>query len=309
MTASQEPAAVFEGVCKRYGANEVLHDIRLTIEKGECVVLVGHNGAGKTTLMKLILGLKRPSSGQLRVLGEDPARASAAQRGRIGYLPESVSLYRTLTGRETLQFYGRLRGTASEARDRLLERVGLVEAADRRISTYSKGMLQRLGLAQALLGQPEFLLFDEPTTGLDPALRADFYDLLQELRDAGTTALISSHSLSEIESRSDRIAILKNGRLVACGTLDELREAAELRVRIRVSVSPGRAPSVAASVGDAAALDKVNDHFVDLSCVTGDKMEVVRRLAGLGTPVEDIDIILPRLEEVYSYFSSKAGPQ
>ncbi len=310
MSAPREVVIGFDGVSKRYGDEEVLSAVDLQVEAGECLALIGHNGAGKTTLMKLTLGLTRPSAGRVRVLGADPADVgSAALRRRVGYLPEKVSLYETLSGREALRFYASLKGETREACDRLLERVGLAEAADRRIATYSKGMRQRLGLAQALLGDPRLLFLDEPTTGLDPALRRRFYDLLDDLRDEGVTVLVSSHALSEIESRSDRVAILKQGHLVACGTLDQLRERAGLPVRIHVSVDPGQAGSVAEGVGGKAALQRINDRTVDLSCLSADKMEVVRRLAGLGEPVTDIEIMPPRLEEIYAYLSGEEAPR
>jgi Cu-processing system ATP-binding protein len=166
-------------------------------------------------------------------------------------------------------------------------------------------MRQRLGLAQALLGHPRLLFLDEPTTGLDPSLRRQFYDLIEELRRNGTTALISSHALSEIEARTDRVAIMKAGRLVACGTLDDLRREAGLPVRMRISVTPGEAGAVAGRLGTDITLDKVNEQTVDLSCIPGDKMTVVRRLADIGETVRDVDIAAPQLEEIYAHFTGK----
>ena len=166
---------------KRYGGLTALTATSLALAAGEVLALVGHNGAGKTTLMKLILGLIRPSAGTVRVFGADPAgREGAAARARIGFLPESVSFAGAMTGCEILRFYLALRGEAATAAGQLLERVGLAQAAGRRISTYSKGMRQRLGLAQALIGRPAVLLLDEPTTGLDPTLRQTFYDTVIE---------------------------------------------------------------------------------------------------------------------------------
>src|SRR6188472_4034629 len=156
---------------KSYRKVHALTEFSCSLDEGETVALVGHNGAGKTTLIKLMLGLIRPSAGAVRVLGEDPAAGEFAARRRLGYLPENVSFNAALTGHETLAFYARLKREPAKAVAVLLERVGLTHAANRRVGTYSKGMRQRLGLAQALLGRPRVLLLDEPTTGLDPALR------------------------------------------------------------------------------------------------------------------------------------------
>lgn len=232
------------GVSKRYGKVEAVKDIGFTLNAGETIALVGHNGAGKTTLIKLMLGLIRPTAGTVQVLGEDPATGDFAVRQRLGYLPESVSFHMALTGRETLAFYARLKRVAHSTTEALFERVGLApEAADRPVRTYSKGMRQRLGLAQALLGEPRVLLLDEPTSGLDPALRRNFYDLVTALRAGGTTILLSSHALTELEDRADRVIIVNRGINIADGTLDDLRRIARLPTRIGVKLADGAAAS------------------------------------------------------------------
>ena len=160
------------GVSKHYGAQRAIDGLDLQLRQGECVALAGHNGAGKSTLIKLVLGLIRPTHGRVTLFGEDAhSRAAARLRDRIGYLPETVALHPSLTGVETLAFYARLKRRPLSGNPALLEKVGIAGAAHRRVGGYSKGMRQRLALAQALLGQPRVLLFDEPTTGLDPASR------------------------------------------------------------------------------------------------------------------------------------------
>ena len=232
-------------VSKCYGNETVLRDINLSVQAGECIVLVGHNGAGKTTLMKLMLGLTRPTSGTVKVLGDNPVFSSVvAQRKPLGYLPESVAFYEAMTGREVLTFYARLKGSSNEESEKLLQLVGLDDAASRRVGTYSKGMRQRLGLAQAMLGDPQLLFLDEPTTGLDPLLRQHFYELIDGLHKEGTTSIISSHALNEVEARADRFVIMKKGIVVACGTLAELYKKAALPVRMHLTVMPGEASSV-----------------------------------------------------------------
>ncbi|MDQ7069499.1 MAG: ABC transporter ATP-binding protein, partial [Rhodobacterales bacterium] len=193
-------------VGKTYGDLETVCDVNLTIEAGERVALLGHNGAGKTTLMRMILGLTPVSSGTIKVLGRAPG--SRAARKSIGFLPESVAFHGALTGREQLRHFARLKSVSRAGADDLLDRVGLSAAADRKIRTYSKGMRQRIGLAQALLGKPKLALLDEPTSGLDPISRHEFYDIVDDLAAGGTAILLSSHALTELETRTDRIAIM-----------------------------------------------------------------------------------------------------
>ena len=298
------PAIALRGLAKSYGRQEVLQNIDLTVPAGESLALLGHNGAGKTTLIKLVLGLTRPSAGERAVLGCDvDSRDFVPLRRQIGYLPESVSLYDAMTGEEILRFFARLKGLSPELVEPLLSQVGLAEAARRRIRTYSKGMRQRLGLAQVLLGEPRLLLLDEPTTGLDPALRRELFDILSRLKQAGATIVISSHALGEIEARVDRLAILSRGKLLACGSLDELRAGAALPVRLRIAAPPGGASTVAEAVGAAGQLTKVNDRTVDLTCLDRDKMQILRRIADLDTAVEDVEIVPPRLEDLYAHYT------
>jgi Cu-processing system ATP-binding protein len=290
-------------VTKRYGSETVLSDVGFSIQAGECVVLVGHNGAGKTTLMKLMLGLTRPTSGRVTVLGGDPASGTAiTQHKTLGYLPESVAFYDAMSGREVLTFYARLKGVSNRHCSNLLETVGLAPAAKRRVGTYSKGMRQRLGLAQAMLGNPELLFLDEPTTGLDPGLRHQFYELIDAMHKQGATSVISSHALNEVEARANRFIIMKAGIMIAGGTLDELYQQAALPVRLEVSVTPGEASSVAERLGSAINIGKVGSKTLQLSCFNGDKMPLIRRISELGEVVTDLQIMPPRLDEVYSHF-------
>jgi Cu-processing system ATP-binding protein len=248
--------------------------------------------------LKLMLGLTRPSAGGGRVFGADRAgRAGGAIRKRIGFLPESVGFAGAMTGAEVLRFYLALRGEPAASAGPLLERVGLAHAAGRRVSTYSKGMRQRLGLAQALIGRPAVLLLDEPTTGLDPTLRQTFYGIVAELRGEGCAVLLSSHALAELEHRADRVAILERGRLVAHGRLAELRRAAGLPVRIRVTLPDAAAP-IAGLRGLGA--EPVGAGLMELRVTNGAKIEMLGRLAGLRPMIEDIEVLPPSLDEVYA---------
>jgi len=299
---TEQPNLELEKTVKRYDGLQVLHDISFAVSPGEVVALVGHNGAGKTTIMKLLLGLIRPTQGAVRVLGHDPAGSNAAEaRLGMGFLPETVSFPANMTGREIMNFYARLKRQDRKANDDLLDMVGLADAAGRRVKTYSKGMRQRLGLAQALIGSPRVLLLDEPTTGLDPSLRRSFYDTIMSLKDDGVTVLLASHALSELESRVDRIAIMNKGHLMADGSLAELRQRAGLPARIRLTTDDGSAARAAERL-QGADIRRVNGRTVEFDCPSEDKMELVRRVTDLGVTIEDIEIELPNLDRIYELY-------
>lgn len=304
--SNNKPVVSLDAVSKAYGNETVVSDVSFNIQPGECVVLVGHNGAGKTTLMKLMLGLTRPTSGSVEVLGRNPAFGKAvAQHKSLGYLPESVALYEAMSGREVLAFFARLKGVSAKDGEQLLETVGLADAAKRRVGTYSKGMRQRLGLAQAMLGNPRLLFLDEPTTGLDPGLRHQFYELIEGLHEAGATSLISSHALSEVEARANRFIIMKSGVVIASGTLDQLYLQAALPVRLKIAAAPGLAASVAERLGSDINISDISDTTLSVSCFNGDKMSLVRRIGELGDLVDDLQIKPPKLDEVYSHFMNR----
>ncbi|MHA1598998.1 MAG: ABC transporter ATP-binding protein [Alphaproteobacteria bacterium] len=297
-----DAALTFDHASKVYAGRTVLDDAVLSIALGETLALVGHNGAGKTTMIKLLLGLIRPTSGAVRVLGLDPAGEDGAEAKRaLGFLPETVAFQQAMTGIEALNFFARLKAADLTKNMALLERVGLEDAAKRRVKTYSKGMRQRLGLAQALLGNPRLMLLDEPTSGLDPATRRQFYDTISALRDDGVTVLLSSHALSEFESHVDRIAIMNAGRLRASGTLAELRDDADIPVRIRLRTRDGVAADIANRL-DGIDVTRVNGRMVELSCTPEDKMTLVRRITDMGASIEDMEIDLPSLDQLYRHY-------
>ena len=224
MKASGMDVVTLQGVSKKFGVVQAVNDFSLCVKQGEILGFLGVNGAGKTTTIKLMLGFFPPDQGVISVFGGDPR--NSATRCRIGYMPETAYYYPYLNVRELLAFYGGLCGMSPAAiRERsevLIQRVGLQEAAGRVLRTYSKGMLQRAGIAQALLHDPDLLILDEPFTGLDPLARIQFRDLIYELKAQGKTVFFSSHELSEAELMCDRVAILKAGALVWCGTRQEV---------------------------------------------------------------------------------------
>ena len=210
-----------------FGGQDVhaLRDLTLEVHSGEIFAYLGPNGSGKTTTIKLLLGLIFPSSGTMRIMGEKDI-ASAKVKQKIGYLPEGAYYPDFLRGEEILRYYGRLYGLSgkhlSRRIDEVVEQVGMGFARKRMLRGYSKGMRQRIGLAQALISDPQLLILDEPTTGLDPIARKEIRDILSELRDAGKTLFISSHELLEIEMISDRVGILFDGALRTTGMMTDL---------------------------------------------------------------------------------------
>ncbi|MBU6389511.1 ABC transporter ATP-binding protein [Patescibacteria group bacterium] len=219
-----EQPLVVEDIRKQFGQFQAVKGISFQVSPGEVVGIVGPNGAGKTTTIKLILGLLQPNSGRITVFGQNIDRSSV--RERIGYMPETPSFYAHLAGRELLLFVGELFGLGKTIRrersEELLERVGLTAAANRQLGDYSKGMLQRICLAQALMNKPELLFLDEPLDGLDPIGRVRMKEVLLEIKRTGTAIVLNSHILSDVEIMSDRIAIMDHGRLLALDTVKKL---------------------------------------------------------------------------------------
>ncbi|TLP59380.1 ABC transporter ATP-binding protein [Parasedimentitalea maritima] len=289
---------IIKSVDKFRGKTQVLQGIDLTVAPGERLALLGHNGAGKSTLIKSILGLTPIHGGSISINGAKPG--SAVARRDTAFLPEAVSFHPALTGREQLSLFANLSGASADV-PALLERVGLADALDRRIGTYSKGMRQRLGLAQVLLGRPKVALLDEPTSGLDPISRQDLYAIIDELAEQGTAVLIASHALTEVEARTDRIAILRKGVKVADNTLAELSSEAALPTRLRITARAGEIDKLAQQVGGT----RVNGASVELCCSADQKMNELRRIAALGDVVVDISMTPPRLEDLYRHFAKE----
>lgn len=221
------PTIVASRLTKQYGEVTVVNALDLRLHAGEVFGLLGPNGAGKTTTILMLLGLVEPTSGTVEVLGLDPARNPLEVKSRVGYLPDAVGFYDSLTGRENLRFTARLnqlyKDEAETRIEELLGEVGLSEAADRPTGTYSRGMLQRLGVADALVKRPQVLILDEPTTSIDPEGVAEMLALIRSLaEDRGVTVLLSSHLLHQVQTVCDRVAIFVRGTVVAQGAPHEL---------------------------------------------------------------------------------------
>jgi len=258
--ASPELAIELQGLTKRFPliwkrrVLQALDHLDLTVRKGEVFGLLGPNGSGKSTTMKLILGLLRPTSGKAEIFGHRAGSMEA--RRRLGFLPENPYFYKFLRGDETLRFYGKLSGMGGKVLEgrieELLDLVGLASSQDRPLSSYSKGMLQRIGLAQALLHDPDLLLLDEATAGVDPLGAHDIKELIRELRRRGKTIVFSSHLLEEVEAVADRVAILHLGRKVVEGPLSDFLQVpdqTEISVRNLPPAAQGEIAAVLARYG------------------------------------------------------------
>lgn len=292
------PILKTDRVSRKFKSLTALNDVSLKVDPGERVALLGHNGAGKTTLFRIILGFLPASSGTVEIMGHKPGSKGA--REVISYLPESIAFPKMLTGKEIVSYYAKLKNAPSSDVMTALEQVDLVESANRPCGTYSKGMRQRLGLAQALVGGPKLLLLDEPTSGLDPISRQRFYGIVADISANGTAVLLSSHGLSELEGKIDRVAILRKGNLVANAPLSDLQNVANLPIRIKVFSSPEKVESVFNQFGGR----RTNGSSVEFLCPQSSKMKNLADISELGDSIKDIEIFPPNLDEVYRYFSA-----
>lgn len=290
------------GAVRHFGAVRAVDGVDLDVACGEVFGLIGHNGAGKSTLFRMMLGLIEAGSGEIRVAGSVVnGRDFRAVRRRIGYLPENVVLYDNLSGLETLRFFARLKGAAPDECLTLLDRVGLGDARQRPVREYSKGMRQRLGFAQALLGAPQVLFLDEPTNGLDPQAIRDFYATLHELRSHGVTVLITSHILAELQERVDRLAIMAAGRVCALGSVADLREQLDMPLQFDLVLTDGAeaalAPGLSAVPG--LATTALQGGGLRLRFPRRHKMHVLSLLCAAGPGLRDLHIVEPSLEDLF----------
>ncbi len=298
-------AVELNDVCKYYPNVNALQPLTMQVKAGEVLGLFGHNGAGKSTLMKLILGVLKPSEGQVLALGSCPrSNKEHNYRTLFGYLPENVSFYEHLTGREVLHYLAKLKGHNKNQADDLLEQVNLAHASDRAVKTYSKGMRQRLGLAQAFLGDPKLLILDEPTVGLDPVATQDFYLTVDKLKSGGCAVILCSHVLPGVEHHIDRAMILSQGRKLALGPLDELRAAANLPIEVSVS-GLSRSEIEARMEGVITDASWLPSHHGDqhnrFTSPAENKLDILKRLSSEET-LQDLHIKLPSLEDLYRFY-------
>ena len=281
-----------EGLGKRFGGVEALAPLDLEVALGEVLGYLGPNGAGKTTTIRLLLGYLHPSAGSASVLGFDTERDSIAIRGRVGYLPGGIALYDTMSGADLLDYLCRLYRRAPVRRAELADRLEMADATlQRPVRDYSRGMRQKLGIIQALQHDPELAILDEPTEGLDPLMQRAFYDLLAEIRRDGRTIFFSSHILSEVERVCDRVAIIRQGRLVALQEVGLLLARRRRHVEMRFR---GNSPALDGVAGVSGV--KVTDGM--LTCqLEGDVGPFLRAIDGAA--ISDLTIEPAHLEEAF----------
>jgi len=300
--AADSTAIRVDDLTKRFGDVTAVDGLDLRVREGEVFGFLGPNGAGKSTVINALLDFVRPTSGSVSVLGHDPRTDADLIRRRTGVLPEGGSLYERLTGREHVEWIARANGVESDAAA-LLDRVGLsTEARDRAVGGYSKGTRRRLAFAMALVGDPDLLILDEPSAGLDPTGMQDFREIILAEANAGRTVFFSSHILGEVEAVCDRIGILNDGRLAARGTPDELRETLDVGGTIRFEVD--RVPSDL----DLGGIDGVETVRVDGSAITAtlsDSAAKIRAATHLADRTRVLDVVstdasLERLFHTYA---------
>lgn len=299
-----DPILEIRSVTKNYGKKSVLKGIDLIIYPMQHIGLVGNNGQGKTTLLKLILGLLKVDSGEVIVKGKRITSHRSVESKRLfGYLPETVSFYPNLSGRETLHYFARLKQQPKSSVDELLAMVGLQQVATERLKVYSKGMRQRLGLAQALLGKPEILLLDEPTNGLDPSGIHEFYLILEHLQESGVAVLMASHLLAEVEPRLDRLAVLRSGQIEHFGTVEQLIADSGLPSRIDFRIADMQTAScVMNRLNTAVDYHRKTDTF-SIRCSTKEKIPLLRKLTEFANDIEGLEVSDPNLEQLFLSFN------
>ncbi len=286
MTTTPAVTIRTRGLEKHYGDHIAVRPLDLEVRAGEVFGLLGPNGAGKTTTILMLLGLTEPTGGTAEVLGLDPARNPLRVKRFVGYLPDTVGFYPGMTGRQNLRYTARLNGISdgiAEPRiDELLDRVSMTKAADDPIDTYSRGMLQRLGIADALVKEPLVLILDEPTTSIDPIGVAETLELVTELaHDKGVSVLLSSHLLHQVQQVCDRMAIFVNGSVAALGTVQELAGKQQTGAQVQIEVgADGDPDAVATTLRAVPGVSAVERDVIDrrLFVVTGEP-DVRRRLA------------------------------
>jgi ABC-2 type transport system ATP-binding protein len=303
-------AIALRGVTKRFGDVTAVDGLDLTVPEGEVFGFLGPNGAGKSTTINMLLDFVRPTGGEVRVLGRDAQRESVAVRQRTGVLPEGFDVYSRLTGRTHVEFAMESKGVDGDPID-LLERTGIADAADRKAGGYSKGMRQRLALAMALVGRPQLLILDEPSSGLDPSGAKEMRELVRAEADRGATVFFSSHVLGQVEAVCDRVGILRGGSLVAEDSMDGLREAVGGGERLVVDVT-GDASAVDLSsvraLSGVSSAEAVNGEVV-VSCDADAKTAVVGAVEDGGATVENFRTEAASLEDLFLAYTEGDEPR
>jgi ABC-2 type transport system ATP-binding protein len=312
-----EPVITARGLTKRYGESVVVDALDFDILKGETFGLLGPNGAGKTTTILMMLGLTEISSGEVRVAGHDPVREPLAVKRRVGYLPDAVGFYDNMTAIENLAYTARLMGFGRDLREtriaEALARVRLSDVADKRVATFSRGMRQRLGLAELVMKRAEIAILDEPTSGLDPQSTHEFLDMIGDLKREGVTVLITSHLLDQVQRLCDRVALFQGGRILIMGTVAELaREVlgAGFVIDVEAAAAPGK--DIAARLGAIAGVksaQQTGDNRYRLTADHDVRPDAARAVVAADGALTQLSIANPSLDTIYTRFFEKQAAQ
>lgn len=289
-----------QAISKNYGNFAAVKEISFGVPRGEIFALLGHNGAGKSTLIKMILGLVSPSGGEVIIDGSTYRQNPLETKLKVGYLPERMNFYDNLTAWETLRFYAKLKGLGEARCEEVLAEVGLREAMHKRVETYSKGMQQRLGLAQAIVHRPQILILDEPTTGLDPSGVWWLKKMIRDWNRAGTTIFFSSHNLGDVEELAHRIAIMCRGQMVAAGNVRQLQDQYNLKVTLQVALAewlPSHRLKPLLETGLHCVEGGQNNLI--FTCNLQEKGKVLESLLAQGIRFTDFKVEEPGLDVIY----------
>jgi ABC-2 type transport system ATP-binding protein len=299
------------GLTKRYGAATVVDGIDFDVAKGEIFGLLGPNGAGKTTTILMMLGLTEVSGGEIRVLEHDPVRDPLAVKRRVGYLPDQVGFYDNLTAYDNMSYTASLMGIrSSERRQRIMEslqRVRLVDVANKRVGTFSRGMRQRLGLAEIVMKRAEIAILDEPTSGLDPQAILEFLEMIHQLKREGVTVMLSSHLLDQVQRMCDRVALFQRGRIVLIGTVPELARQV-LGTGLVVDVEADSATDLDARLGALGGVTQVSRITANHYRLVTDRdvrPDIARAVVAAGGALHRLSVDAPSLEAIYARFFQK----
>lgn len=303
MSAQYKTILQIEGLTKRYGNLTAVDSLDLEVDRGEIFGFLGPNGAGKTTTIKAMTGLLHPTEGDIRIgdkrLSKDPREATID----VGYLPENVRLYDNLTGRETLKFIADVRNVDVDI-DESLEKVNLLEHANRKVGDYSKGMVQRLAFAQSVLGNPELLILDEPTSGLDPEGTVVVKEMVKEYTKSGGTVFFSSHILPNVQEVADRVGIITKGKLRAIDSVENLRDKLELPTELEIKISDDAKKVVNALEGSQLVKKfHAKGTKVTITCDSEDKMKVIHLVEDQGVEILDFNADYGDLEDIFMRYT------